>query len=153
MHGNAKIKNLPLRKSQNRFLENIVFLSMRTHEGRSPTDQELLSSFFWRQIGLIQTRKILRGYGLLGFPSGVIVILLEFQPMVGYIPVNRMTVFRPEILPTDRSTCNQNALKISDQKNVFFMRYSISKNHSYPTKDVGISCFLEIEYPTKETFF
>jgi hypothetical protein len=43
---------------------------------------------------------------LLDFHFEVIVILLKFQPIVWYIAANRMTVFKPDILPTDRSTCN-----------------------------------------------
>ncbi len=67
--------------------------------------------------------KSLKGFRPTAFPSGVIAFLLEFQPIAWYTPTNRMMVFRPEILPTDRPTYNQNTLKFLARKKVSFTRY------------------------------
>jgi hypothetical protein len=82
---------------------------------------------------------------LVGLPFRVIAILLEFWPIARHTPTNRKSTFRPEVLPTDRSTCTQNTPKFSAQQNIFFTRYLISKNQSYPTKAARISCFLKIQ--------
>jgi hypothetical protein len=75
-----------------------------------------------------------------------------WEPMARHVPTIRMTVVRAEILPTDRLSCNWNALKISAQRKVSCTRYWISIKDAYPTKVARVSGFLKIQYRLKETF-
>jgi len=44
-----------------------------------------------------------KGFELIGIPSPVMSVLLDFSPMAAKHPHPQITEFRPEILPIDRS--------------------------------------------------
>ena len=73
--------------------------------------------------------------------SRVMVILLNFQHIVGYYEKNRNKVFLPEIPPNNRSHGLYYILKVSAQTDKFFLRYEIPKKWAIFGRFVRKWCF------------